>query len=42
MPAADGEVIAIGPHKGGVMRHEPSGIAIQFIAIPDGGTAGGY
>lgn len=36
-----GEVIAIGPHKGGVMRHEPLGIAVQFIATPDGGTAGG-
>jgi hypothetical protein len=36
-----GEVIAIGPHKGGVMRHEPLGIAIQFIETPDDGAAAG-
>ena len=34
-----GEVIAIGPHRGGVMRHEPLGIAIQFIETPDVGAA---
>ena len=27
-----GEVISIGPYKGGVIRHEHDGIAIQFIA----------
>jgi hypothetical protein len=38
-----GEVIRLGHHHGRVMRHEPEGIAIQFIAVPpqDGGQGGG-
>ena len=35
-----GEVIGIGTHRGGVIRHEPLGFAIQFIADPDAGIGG--
>ena len=36
-----GEVISIGPYHGGVIRHEPKGIAIHFIATPANIMAGG-
>jgi hypothetical protein len=36
-----GEVIGIGPYRGGVIRHESKGIAIQFIATPGNIAAGG-
>ena len=36
-----GEVISVGPYRGGVIRHEPKGIAIQFIATPGNVMAAG-
>ena len=36
-----GEVISIGPYRGGVIRHEPKGIAIHFIATPGNVAAAG-
>jgi hypothetical protein len=36
-----GEVISIGPYRGGVIRHEANGIAIQFLATPGNIAAAG-